>query len=37
MASYAGLKKDKIDKLIQTLDRLEELNSISELCHLLVT
>ena len=36
MASWLGLKQDRIDELIRTLDRLEELDSISELTSLLV-
>jgi 2-methylcitrate dehydratase PrpD len=36
MASWVGMKKSQIDELIQTLERLEELSSISELTRLLV-
>ena len=36
MASWLGLKQDQIGELIRTLDRLEELDSISELTRLLV-
>jgi 2-methylcitrate dehydratase PrpD len=36
MASWLGMKQGQIDKLIKTLDRLEELSTISELTRLLV-
>lgn len=36
MASCAGIKQRQIDKLIRTLDRLEEVGNISELTRLLV-
>lgn len=36
MASWLGMKQSQIDQLIKTLDRLEELGSISELTGLLV-
>ncbi len=36
MASWVGMKQSQIDKLIQTLDRLEKLGNISELTRLLV-
>jgi 2-methylcitrate dehydratase PrpD len=36
MATWSGMKPSQIEKLIQTLDRLEELGSISELTRLLV-
>ena len=36
MASWVGMKKSQINKLIETLDRLEKLSTISELTRLLV-
>jgi 2-methylcitrate dehydratase PrpD len=36
MGSWLGMKKPQINKLIETLDRLEELSTLSELTHLLV-
>jgi 2-methylcitrate dehydratase PrpD len=36
MASWLGMKQSQIDELIQTLDRLEEINATSELTSLLV-
>ena len=36
MASWLGMKQNKIDELIQTLNRLEELDTISEMTRLLV-
>lgn len=36
MASWVGMKQSQINKLIKTLDRLEELRTISELTRLLV-
>jgi len=36
MASWAGMKQSQTNKLIQTLDRLEQLSTISELTRLLV-
>jgi len=36
MASYAGIKQSQVDEIISTIDRLEEVKSISELTHLLV-
>ena len=36
MASWVGMKQSQINKLIETLDRLEELSTISELTRLLV-
>lgn len=35
MASYAGIKPSRIDEIISTIDRLEEIDSISELTRLL--
>jgi 2-methylcitrate dehydratase PrpD len=35
MASYLGMKQSQIDELLQTLNRLEELDNISELTQLL--
>ncbi len=36
MASWLGMKQGQIDELIGTLDRLEELSTITELTGLLV-
>ncbi len=36
MASWLGMKQSQINKLIETLDRVEELSTISELTRLLV-
>jgi 2-methylcitrate dehydratase PrpD len=36
MASWVGMKQSQINKLIKTLDRLEELSTISEVTRLLV-
>jgi 2-methylcitrate dehydratase PrpD len=36
MASWLGMKRSQIDELVETLDSLEELNTISELTKLLV-
>jgi len=36
MASWVGMKKSQINRLIKTLDRLEELSAVSGLTRLLV-
>jgi 2-methylcitrate dehydratase PrpD len=36
MASWLGMKQSQIDEIVETLDKLEELNTISELTRLLV-